>query len=1493
MAFRWRVIDSRASFLGLGFLIWIGAGGLWAQISPLPISLAASTSPATAQPAVTVVTLTCSGLPSGTITAASLNVTLQPGQGAKGPALTTQVSGFAALPVSGGRISFKVNGPNVSAPTPYLVSVSGSTATGTSFASSKPASLTINPPAQIVSIAPSAAQPGQTLQVMITGQYTNYVQGSTTAIFGPGVSVASLTVTSPTTATAQLTVAVAAATGIRSVTVATGVQSATADLFSIVSSSTLLSINPSTGTQGQSAITVTITGQFTSFVQGTSTVSFGAGITVASLTVNSPTSATAVLNIDPAAATGARNVTVTTGGEVVTLNNGFAVTAGSPVITQVCPNGSSFAYVSGQVSNDISVYNINPSTGALAAIGTFPTPSAQSFAVAPCRNLLFVTTYAQQGSVSAFSINPTTGGLTAVAGSPSPTGSFPYRVTIAASGRFIYTANYGSNNISVFSVDLNSGMLTPVAGSPYAVGANPYDVGVSPSGQFVYVANAGSNTISAFTSDPDTGALAPIPGSPFAVTGQSQDIFTGAGAGPAFIAVSPSGQFAYVANQHSDTVSVYSIDPSTGALTAIPSSPFSTAPSPLFLAFAPSAAFIYVAQGGTPLDRLDGAVSAYGVNNTTGALTQVAGSPFPSGSATWAAAIDASGSFAYAPNSYSNTVSAFRISPSTGALTPLPGSPFPTGSYPVEVAVAGLGGRQGQTNLPVTITGQFTHFVQGLTQVSFGADITVNNVTVSSATSVIANVTIPSTATLGGRTATVTTGGEVVSLANSFIVQPGVAGISHVSPSTGQQGQQNLPVTITGQATHFNQGTTTVSFGAGVDAGTITVTDATHLTVPLTIDPSAALGGRTVTIATGAEVVSLINGFTVAAGTPVLLTVNPNTGQQGQQNLSVTITAQFTHWVQSTTTASFGAGITVVSLTINSPISATAVLNIDPDAATGARNVTVTTGAEAVVLPNGFDVQANHPPVITSLPPRGPVWENLPSLGGPPRGRDVGINPNVYDEVNDRLIFFSGDWLPEPPIADVWVLANASGRNGTPTWIQLALTSPGPAGRIESSLTYVKESNRLIVCGGNTGLGDCWVLTNANGLGGDPSWIRLPDMPNVIFGSAAYDSATRRLMMYGFVNATTNQFLILSDADGIGTPTWSTPTVSGTAPLSRYTQSVAYDPSTNRLIVFGGLYRPTGLSLTYLNDLWILTNANGVGGTPQWVQLFPTGGPPAARGAHSFSYDPQKNEAVLFGGAAATVFDQAGRDVRNDAFADLWQLNNANGAGTPQWVQLNPVGRKPIGHFYSAMGRDTANQVLPMALGRFEESTTYNSALLFTDTWRLNLAEVGAAVGTAFTYDVDATDPDGDIPSFSLTQSPDGMSISSTTGLISFVPKASQIGRQSVTVSVDDGRGLSATQSFEILVVPAVAETPPSVVSVVPDAAQPGTIVDVTVTGQDSNFVPGQTSVYFYNGTATGPYSESVTVLDAATAVVRFNIPANTQLGSWSFNIGTGFELGL
>ena len=80
-------------------------------------------------------------------------------------------------------------------------------------------------------------------------------------------------------------------------------------------------------------------------------------------------------------------------------------------------------------------------------------------------------------------------------------------------------------------------------------------------------------------------------------------------------------------------------------------------------------------------------------------------------------------------------------------------------------------------------------------------------------------------------------------------------------------------------------------------------------------------------------------------------------------------------------------------------------------------------------------------------------------------------------------------------------------------------------------------------------------------------------------------------------------------------------------------------------------------------------------------------------------------------------------------------------------------------------------------------------------------------VGVAYTYDVNATDPDGDTLTYSLTAAPAKMTIVATTGVISWKPTAA--GVFEVAVKVSDTK-LSDTQSFEITVA-AADVTPPTI----------------------------------------------------------------------------------
>jgi 6-phosphogluconolactonase (cycloisomerase 2 family) len=82
--------------------------------------------------------------------------------------------------------------------------------------------------------------------------------------------------------------------------------------------------------------------------------------------------------------------------------------------------------------------------------------------------------------------------------------------------------------------------------------------------------------------------------------------------------------------------------------------------------------FIYVANAaGAP-----STVSAFTTDRTTGALTELSGSPYIAGSSAAAIAADPAGQFLFVANYSSGDISVFSINASTAALTPVSGSPF-------------------------------------------------------------------------------------------------------------------------------------------------------------------------------------------------------------------------------------------------------------------------------------------------------------------------------------------------------------------------------------------------------------------------------------------------------------------------------------------------------------------------------------------------------------------------------------------------------------------------------------------------------------------------------------------------------------------------------------------------------------------------------------------------------------------------------------------------
>jgi hypothetical protein len=322
------------------------------------------------------------------------------------------------------------------------------------------------------------------------------------------------------------------------------------------------------------------------------------------------------------------------------------------------------------------------------------------------------------------------------------------------------------------------------------------------------------------------------------------------------------------------------------------------------------------------------------------------------------------------------------------------------------------------------------------------------------------------------------------------------------------------------------------------------------------------------------------------------------------------------------------------------------------------------------------------------------TWSQLVTSGSPPTGDNV----SNYDSTNNRLIVF---FPRNSTLASdqVWVLTNANGLGGTPTWIQLAPTGTAPTINGLGSAVYDKAANELIVYGGCGGtcspaLAGVYVLTHANGLGGTPAWsTSSPSMtiPRDSLG-AVYDSKTNSMITFGgslaFYGTDQNDTNVLSPANG-ASPTWTTLAPSGGPPGIREGHTAVYDQTHNIMTIFGGwdnISTCCPYDTSNYNDVWVLSNANGKGGTPEWTQLEPEGTPPPGRGSHS---------AVL---AGSSMYVFGGMSWSNSTqswtyLGDLWKLTNANGLSTtpPTWTQVAQYGTPPGANSEGGIGYDSVH----------------------------------------------------------------------------------------------------------------------------------------------------------------------------------------------------------
>lgn len=347
--------------------------------------------------------------------------------------------------------------------------------------------------------------------------------------------------------------------------------------------------------------------------------------------------------------------------------------------------GSYTTAVDGPANGEgIYLFDADSSTGELSNRRLVAkTPSPSWLAMHPSRKFLIsvneVDHYeGKSGSVTAFAIDPTSGDLR-VLNTVSSQGATPAHMSLDASGKFAFVANYGGGSFAVLPIRDNGSLGEAVdvhrdtgsVGSLHATNApagsfaisghdGPHAHMIAPDlrNKFVHVADLGQDRIYSYQFDAGSGRLAPASVQPFA------ELPTGDG--PRHFVFHPNGRWLYSIQEESSTITWFDYDPATGALKSRQT--ISTLP-PGFagtnfcseIVISHDGRFVYGAN------RLHDSIAVFAVG-ADGKLSRV-GETSTMGDYPRHCNIDPTGRFFYSCNQHSDCIACFRIHPETGVLT--------------------------------------------------------------------------------------------------------------------------------------------------------------------------------------------------------------------------------------------------------------------------------------------------------------------------------------------------------------------------------------------------------------------------------------------------------------------------------------------------------------------------------------------------------------------------------------------------------------------------------------------------------------------------------------------------------------------------------------------------------------------------------------------------------------------------------------------------------
>jgi 6-phosphogluconolactonase len=309
-------------------------------------------------------------------------------------------------------------------------------------------------------------------------------------------------------------------------------------------------------------------------------------------------------------------------------------------------------------SGGIHLLRMDRRTAQLRSTGSVDAgPNPSFLALHPNGRVLYAVNDIERGTVGAFAIADDGGALTRLDEAPSA-GSAPCFLSVDQSGRVVLVANYASGSVALLPIQ-TGGALAPPTSVVQHTGRGPHAdrqrqphahcIVADPSNRFALAADLGADRVFSYRLDPDGTSLRQIAGG---------DAVMRAGSGP----------IVFVANELDSTVATPRFDAWRGALSPLETR--STVPAgwtgtnyPADIHLAPSGRTLYVSNRG------HNSLAVFAVAESTGALSLEQTVP-TDGDWPRSFSLDPTGQWLLVANQKSDAIVVFSRDPESGRLAP-------------------------------------------------------------------------------------------------------------------------------------------------------------------------------------------------------------------------------------------------------------------------------------------------------------------------------------------------------------------------------------------------------------------------------------------------------------------------------------------------------------------------------------------------------------------------------------------------------------------------------------------------------------------------------------------------------------------------------------------------------------------------------------------------------------------------------------------------------